>query len=63
MTFYEWRVKNNISQGAVALTLGEPPYSIIKYDNGEELPKFLHKVFERRFGISPKQFKYNKDTE
>ena len=53
--------KNNISQSMVALTLGEPPYTITAYDNGKEIPKFLHKLFERHFGISPKQFKYNKE--
>ena len=61
MTFYEWRVKHSISQSSVALTTGEPPYKVQLWDSGEPLPKTIYKIFEKRFGISPKQFTYKED--
>ena len=58
MTFEEWRRKSGCSIRMIANTLSEPESVVLRWRNGEPIPKAVHKLFERYFGISPKQFEF-----
>ena len=58
MTFSEWRTANKISISRIALTIGEPETIVQRWCYGEKIPKTLHKLFERRFGLDCQRLNY-----